>query len=89
MSSKPAPDTRVEPSVDDQFLDLICDDPDLLDAEFDAIIAAEWPEPPTAPPPLRSGQVRQRSRHPGVGGWARQRSPRPATTTTSNRQEGR
>jgi hypothetical protein len=34
------------PSVEAQFLDLICDDPDLLQAEFDAIIAAEWPEPP-------------------------------------------
>lgn len=33
-------------TVDDRFFDLICDDPDLLDAEFEAIVAAEWPVPP-------------------------------------------
>jgi HSP20 family protein len=72
-----------------------CADEELLRAEFEAIIAAEWPIPPAAPPPRhparipppptgtrrprlpRSGQVSQRPRHPGVGGWARQRSPPP------------
>jgi hypothetical protein len=34
-------------TVDEQFLTLICSDEDLLRAEFDAIIAAEWPGPPT------------------------------------------
>jgi len=33
-------------TVDEQFLDLVCGDADLLAAEFDAIIAAEWPAPP-------------------------------------------
>jgi hypothetical protein len=95
MPSNPTPDARVEPSLDDQFLDLVCADEELLRAEFEAIIAAEWPIPPAAPPPRhparipppptgtrrprlpRSGQVSQRPRHPGVGGWARQRSPPP------------
>jgi hypothetical protein len=79
-------------SVEAQFLDLICDDPDLLQAEFDAIIAAEWPEPPGNrfsrgavggyPNCRDSGRAADRvagpaarPRHPGVGGWARQRSP--------------
>jgi hypothetical protein len=45
-------DTRdtAAPTVDEQFLDLICNDPDLVAAEFDAIIAAEWPEPPARRP---------------------------------------
>ena len=37
-------------TVDEQFLDLICNDEDLLAAEFDAIIAAEWPRPPANTP---------------------------------------
>ena len=40
----------VAASVDEQFLDLLCSDEDLLRAEFDAIIAAEWPTPPTDDP---------------------------------------
>ena len=42
-------DTRAR-TVDEQFLDLICSDEDLLRAEFDAIIAAEWSSPPTTTP---------------------------------------
>ena len=80
------------PSVEAQFVDLLCDDPDLLQAEFDAIIAAEWPEPPghrfsrgpaggypdsrgygRAAEPV--GSTATRPRHPGIGGWSRQRSP--------------
>ncbi len=37
-------------TVDEQFLDLICSDADLVAAEFEAIIAAEWPDPPTRRP---------------------------------------
>lgn len=78
--------------IDEQFLDLICSDAELLAAEFDAIVAAEWPSPPAdrhgrgaggrrpgsgparrAAEPVR-GPVAQ-PRHPGIGGWARQRSP--------------
>ncbi len=33
-------------AVDEQFLELICSDEELLQAEFDAILAAEWPGPP-------------------------------------------
>lgn len=31
---------------DEQFLDLICSDDEFVQAEFEAIIAAEWPSPP-------------------------------------------
>jgi hypothetical protein len=91
--------------VDDQFFDLIYGDADLLAAEFDAIVAAEWPQPPGegagrgaagrhpgggstrgAADPVR-GPV-SRPRHPGIGGWARQRSP-PLRHATHDRQEGR
>lgn len=42
--------------VESELADLICSDTDLLHAEFDAIIAAEWggdhpPGRPTPPPP--------------------------------------
>jgi hypothetical protein len=33
------------------FADLICADPQWLDAEFGALIAASFSEPPAAPPP--------------------------------------
>jgi hypothetical protein len=36
---------------DEEFTDLISEDDDLVRAEFDALIAATWPPPPTAPPP--------------------------------------
>jgi hypothetical protein len=38
------PSTR---AMDEQFCELLCADEDLLRAEFDAIIAAEWPSPAT------------------------------------------
>ena len=90
-------------TVDEQFLALICSDEDLLQAEFDAIIAAEWPSPPTTTPrrgpadrcptgdtPGRayagdSGPV-ARPRHPGIGGWVRQRSPPPRQPRTEDRK---
>lgn len=90
-----AADIDAAPSLDEQFLELICGDTDLLAAEFDAIIAAEWPDPPArhtgrsaahrrVPPAgerrarTRRADQTNRPRHPGVGGWARQRSPPPA-----------
>jgi len=98
MPTTPATGDAPTRNVEEQFLDLICHDPDLLAAEFDAIIAAEWPEPPgngfrqgigdghpnrgaarCAADPLRS--TASRPRHPGIGGWARQRSPPAAETT--------
>lgn len=35
---------------EEEFLDLICHDPELLAAEFEAIIAGGWPDPPEQPP---------------------------------------
>jgi hypothetical protein len=92
-------------TVEEQFLDLIYGDTDLLAAEFDAILAAEWPEPPAERPGRSaagrnpgSGPARRaadpvrrpvsRPRHPGIGRWARQRSP-PFRHPTHDRQEGR
>jgi hypothetical protein len=99
-----APASETTRTVDERFLDLIYGDPDLLAAEFDAIIAAEWPEPRVGRPgrspagrhpgrrPARraAGPVQglaSRPRHPGIGGWARQRSPPLATPDA--RQAGR
>jgi hypothetical protein len=36
--------------LDEQFLELIYADPDWVQAEFDEIVAAEWPSPPPAEP---------------------------------------
>ena len=54
-------------TVDEQFLTLICSDEDLLRAEFDAIIAAEWPGPPTNTPGRRSADGRPARDAPGRG----------------------
>jgi len=91
-------------TVDVQFFELICSDADLLAAEFDAIIAAEWPDPPADTPGRGAvggypgnGAARRATepvrgpapplRHPGIGGWARQRSP--PSRTPKSRQAGR
>jgi len=105
MPTMPGTGDATARGIDEQFLDLICRDADLLAAEFDAIIAAEWPTPPAngagrraargypvrraagrAADPIR-GPV-ARPRHPGIGGWARQRSPPPGRPYDA-RQEGR
>jgi hypothetical protein len=49
-------------AVGEQFLDLICGDADLLAAEFDAIVAAEWPTPPADGPGRGAA-----GDHPGCG----------------------
>ena len=46
-------DEGLTDTFEEQFLDLVCSDEDLVQAEFEAIIAAEWPTPPPARPPLR------------------------------------
>jgi hypothetical protein len=104
ISTPPAAGAWTAPSVDDQLLELVCDDAELLAAEFHAIMTAEWPVPPTDGLGLatacdrpdsevahRVGSVlgpASRPRHPGVGGWARQRSP-PRSTTRAPHVEGR
>jgi hypothetical protein len=35
--------------TDADFIDVVCADEDLLRAEFEAIVAATWPEPPSTP----------------------------------------
>jgi hypothetical protein len=80
-----------ERPIDELLLDLVCSDPELLSAEFDTIVTAEWPTPPVArlavataadPPDRTAGRLTlgvsklaSRPRHPGIGGWARERSP--------------
>lgn len=45
-----ADSTATTRSTEEQFIGLLCADEEMLRAEFDAIIAAEWPEPPPAEP---------------------------------------
>jgi hypothetical protein len=37
-------------AAEDEFLAIVCSDEDLVQAEFDAIIAAQWPGLPPDPP---------------------------------------
>ncbi len=80
-------------SVEARFLDLLLADNDLVQPEFDAIIAAEWPDPPPNLPRRRvvggpdpGGRRRPRAtatkssvagRRPAAEESARQRSPPP------------
>lgn len=72
------------------FADIVCADDDLLYAAFDAIVAAEWPTPPSTPgqrgqasrpdrrrhrSPSRSGRPRPAVRSRHTGTNPRQRSP--------------
>jgi len=50
------------PLAGEQFLELLCADPDWVRAEFDAIMAAEWPIPPSIGP--RLGAVADQRPHP-------------------------
>jgi len=49
MPTTPGTADTTARTVDEQFLDLIYSDQELLAAEFNAIIAAEWPSPPANP----------------------------------------
>jgi hypothetical protein len=59
--------------ADAAFADLICADPQWLDAEFDALISASFSEPPASPPPApprvppRPGTPPPPSRRPAPG----------------------
>ena len=97
-----AGDTR---SVEDRFLDLLLADDDLVQAEFDAIIAAEWPGPPPnlprrhvlgGPDPGRRRRHRATAskragagRRPAADTSRRQRSPPPNDQETTDQQKGR
>jgi hypothetical protein len=79
------------PPAEREFIDLVCQDEQLLRAEFDALIAASWPTPPRpvppAPPqrpaPLEPGRSALTAddrptptRHvPDADRWRRQRGP--------------
>jgi len=52
------------PMADEQFLELLCTDPDWVRAEFDAIVAAEWPIPPSIGP--RRGAAADQRPHPAA-----------------------
>ncbi|MDQ1735651.1 MAG: hypothetical protein QOH56_1902 [Pseudonocardiales bacterium] len=105
MPTIPTPHLESTLADEDEFLEILCSDEDLVRAEFDAIIAAEWPSlPPDAPDDddtverspgrtrcaPRGGQagLPDRPRHPGIGGWSRERSPPPGGSTTETRKEG-
>ena len=49
---------------DEAFTELICGDPDLLRAEFDALIGASFKEPPTPPAPPAPSAVQPAPSHP-------------------------
>jgi hypothetical protein len=75
--------------ADMAFADLICADPEWLDAEFDALIGASFGEPPAPPPPApprlppRPGIPRPPSRRARPGPAA---TPSPATGPHHGRQ---
>lgn len=49
LSMSPPSGTR-DTDRESDFWSLLLADPDLLQAEFDAIVAAEWPDRPSVPP---------------------------------------
>ena len=49
MSDIPATSGAIARDVDELFFELIFADEDLLGAEFDAIVAAQWADPPESP----------------------------------------
>jgi len=101
MPTPPITGTTVR-RIDEQFLDLIYGDAELLAAEFDAIIAAEWPLPPVSlprpgaaspkPEHVRSGRSRSgarphRQQTHGLGGEAWRRQRSPPNTQPHSDQE--
>ena len=92
-------------SEDEEFLALVCADEQLLRAEFDAIVAAEWPGPPPDAPGgrcdrerpgrPRTGRPARVTTPPGtcghgrIGARRRQRSPPACRRPNVSRQKGR
>lgn len=79
MRTVPAPGGSLAETVDEQFLALICAEEELLRAEFEAIVAAEWPSPPAKTPGPAANAGRPRSwPPPGGPAGAGRLSGRPA-----------
>ena len=89
MLVRAGPDDALACPVED-FLDVLCGHQELVDAEFEAIVAANWPQAPTRPPQrrIRGGDhpdacVRRTGwalrgigeGYRRIGAWPRQRSP--------------
>jgi hypothetical protein len=75
--------------ADAAFADLICADPQWLDAEFDALVSASFSEPPPPPPapprvPPRRGTPRPPSRRQAPGPATAKAAP--ATASEYGRQ---
>jgi hypothetical protein len=80
-------------AVHEQFLSLVCEDEELLAAEFDEIVAHAWdgPHPPSPGQPAGPAaegwdthrpqgprrRLPARPGHPGADAWARERGPPP------------
>ncbi len=80
------PDGSDDPRrAEEQFLDLFLSDEELLRAEFDAIIAADWSSPPSASP-ARDARAEPRPSWPP--GHMRVRD-QPADRATPGPQSGR
>jgi len=81
MATTPASADTLAPSVDEQFFDLVCNDEELVAAEFDAIVAAEWPTPPPGIPGRGAaggqppGGAARRAIERGAGPLSRTRPP--------------
>jgi hypothetical protein len=73
MTSNPVgqADTALSPEwdrgFDEAFIELVCGDPDLVRAEFDALIGASFddPPPPPAPPAPSAARPAPSHRQPG------------------------
>ena len=58
MPTNPGIGGSLARTIDEQFVALMCFDEDLLRAEFDAIITAEWRRPPANRPGRRPAHRR-------------------------------
>jgi hypothetical protein len=96
-ASRPSGSGATELVAPEEFVEVLCADPELVRAEFEAIVAAAWPQPPrcravvgTQPVRPGHGPMPPRARARGIqpsapcrraARWARQRSP-PRDPTT-------
>lgn len=85
VSGDPVGEAR---SIEEEFLELVCADEELLRAEFDAIIAQEWPSsrPPARREATSTGAGPYRPREPGRRG---ERALRDETRHPHGRLQGR